>query len=210
MDTLANAAARLKAKARPRPHRRCTVPALWLLSDAERLPDPRAAIAGLPRGSGVILRHPDPAARRRMAEAVRPICRARGLLCLVAQDWRLAAAVGADGLHLPERQARMGAAAGALLWRRTRRALLTVSAHGRGALLRGARLRPDAFLLAPAFATASHPDATPLGPIRVAAAVRGTLTPVIALGGLTPLTAKRLAHSGIGGLAAVGAFSEKA
>ncbi|MBM3594172.1 MAG: hypothetical protein FJX32_16110, partial [Alphaproteobacteria bacterium] len=39
--------------ARPGP---AGLPRLWLFSDPSRLPDPRLAMAGLPRGAGVVAR----------------------------------------------------------------------------------------------------------------------------------------------------------
>ena len=196
---LANAAARLQAKSA----RRKALPTLWLLTDAVRLPDPSAAIAHLPRGSGVILRHTDAKARQALAWKIRPLCRARGLVCLIALDWRLAAAVGADGVHLPER----GAAAGALLWRRQRKGLMTMAAHSARAIERATRLGADAIILAPVFATASHPSARTLGPLRFAALTRATSQPVIALGGITDSTVARLAQARVHGFAAIGGLA---
>ena len=202
MGNLANAAARLQAKTRI--GFRAQLPTLWLMTDAQRLPDPRMAIMRLPRGSGVILRHTDAKARQALARAIRPLCRARGLVYLIAQDWRLAAAVGADGVHLPER----GVAAGALLWRRQRKALLTMSAHSARAALRATRLGADAIVLAPVFATASHPAARTLGPLRLAALARASARPVIALGGISDANVNRLAHTNVHGFAAIGGLAK--
>ncbi|MGI4945219.1 MAG: hypothetical protein ACRYHQ_32435, partial [Janthinobacterium lividum] len=75
------------------------LPALWLFTDAVRLPDPLPAIARLPRGCGVVFRHDGVPNRAALAAAAACLCRRRGLLMVVAGDPRLAAAVGA-GLHL--------------------------------------------------------------------------------------------------------------
>lgn len=200
MSKLANAAARLKAKSSAA----ARVPSLWLMTDAVRLPDPTAAISRLPRGSGVILRHVDSKARKALAEKFRPVCRRRGLICLIAQDWRLAAAVRADGVHLPER----GADHGALLWRRQRKAMLTMAAHSAHALVRAARLGADAIFLAPVFPTKSHPQARTLGPLGFAALARATSRPVIALGGISAANVNRLALAGASGVAAIGGWIE--
>src|SRR2546430_574351 len=126
MSTLANAAARLKATSRKfRRQRGRVLPALWLMTDAKRLPDPLPAVRRLPRGAGVIVRHTDAKARRRLGAQIERICRQRGLVCLIAGDWRLASALRVDGLHLSEAQARRNPAA--QLWRRTKRCLLTVA-----------------------------------------------------------------------------------
>jgi thiamine-phosphate pyrophosphorylase len=173
------------------------------MTDAVRLPDPEAAISRMPSGSGVILRHTDSRCLRELAERVVPLCRRRNLVCLVAGDWRLAARLGADGLHLPERNARMGSLAPALLWRRQGHRLMTAAAHHQAALLRAARLLPDGILLAPVFATESHPNARTLGAVRFAALVRRVRRPVLALGGITARTETRLAHSGAYGMAGI-------
>jgi thiamine-phosphate pyrophosphorylase len=69
-------------------------------------------------------------------------------------------------------------------------------------------LRAAAALVSPAFATASHPGAPGLGPLRWAAlaarAPRGLA--VVALGGLTSQTAARLPRCRLAGLAAIGAW----
>ena len=83
------------------------MPALWLFTDAQRLPDPRGAVARLPRGlCGVVLRHDDDPDRRALALDLARLCRRRRLVLVVAGDTRLALALGA-GIHL-----RAGAMAG--------------------------------------------------------------------------------------------------
>lgn len=181
-----------------------SLPALWLVTDQDRLPDPVRAVARLPRGAGIILRHRDPRERERLAAALVPLCRRRGLVLLIAGDPRLAARVGADGVHFPE--ARVGEARG---WRRRRpRWLMTAAAHNGPALLRAARAGAHAALLSPVFPTASHPQARALGPVRFARLVGAARLPVIALGGITARTAVRLKSAGAVGLAGVGVFAD--
>ncbi|MBD0272951.1 MAG: thiamine phosphate synthase, partial [Acetobacteraceae bacterium] len=86
--------------------------------------------------------------------------------------------------------------------------LLTAAAHGRAGLARGRRLDADAVLLSPVFPTASHPGAPALGPWRWAAlARRAGRRPVVALGGLDALTARRLPRALAAGLASIGALA---
>lgn len=193
--TLANAARALNAQARR--SGAPALPALLLLTDEARLPDPLAAAARLPRGSGVILRHYGAANRASLARALAALCRRRGLKLLVAEDWRLAAAVGAAGVHLPERPLRR--------FRPRRGWLVTAAAHSRPALVRAARIGAQAALLSPAFPTASHPGRPALGPVRFAALARAAPLPVYALGGVTAARARRL--KGAAGLAAIGALA---
>lgn len=202
MYTFANAAARL----RPGTHRRgglWVLPSLWLMTDAVRMEDPVAAVLRLPRGSGVILRHTDPARLRALAEILVPLCRRRRVMCLIAGDWRLAARLKADGVHLPERMARYGTVAATLLWRRQSGHVLTTAAHGLRAMVDGVRLKTDAILLAPVFTTASHPRTRTLGAVRFTALVRQVSCPVLALGGITAGTIKRLTASGASGIAGI-------
>jgi thiamine-phosphate pyrophosphorylase len=196
--TLAEAARRINSGSR--------VPRLLLVSDEARLPDPLPAIARLPAGAGVLLRHYGAAGRRDLARQVARLARCRRLVLLVAGDWRLAAAVGADGLHLPEGQARHGVLAPALGWLRRGNKLLTVAAHSRAALGRARKLGAHGALLSPVFATASHPGAACIGPVRFGLWRRGACVPVVALGGVNGATARRLAGAGPAGVAGVGAL----
>jgi thiamine-phosphate pyrophosphorylase len=106
-------------------------------------------------------------------------------------------------LHLPEVRA-----SAAMAWRiRKKSWLITVSAHGIPGLLRARRFGADAALLAPVFATESHPGAASLGILRFARLVHAARLPVYALGGMSGATARRLNGSGCAGIAAIGAFT---
>lgn len=211
---LASAAAKLQARTRHAP--RARIPALFLLTDDARLPDPVAAVQRLPRGAAVIARARDRDALDALVAALVPVCRRRGVALIVAGDVRLALRHGADGVHLSESLCRRHSAAAALALppagRSARPLLLTAAAHSLPAVLRAGRLGATAVLLSPVFATQSHPGARPLGAIRLAALIRATRrkgvgATVVALGGVTPTTARRLADSGVGGVAAIGALA---
>jgi len=176
---------------------------MWFVTDEARVADVAGAVAALPSGTGVIFRHYGARDRDALARRVAALCRARRLVFVVAQDWRLAAMVRADGLHLPEHAARRWPS-GARLWRRMRGAILTVAAHGARGLADAERLKASAALLAPVFPTASHPGRAALGMVRAAALTRNRKLPVYALGGVGP---KRLAHvraAGFAGIAGIG------
>jgi len=202
--TLAEAARRLK----PRRHGNRSLPNLLLVTDEARLPDPLPTVARLPAGSGVLLRHYGAADRAPLAHALARRARRRRLTLLVAADWRLAAAVGAAGIHLPEGLLRSGLLATLLGWARRRRRLVTAACHGPAALALAHRLGVSAALLSPVFATASHAGAAGLGPLRFARWCRRAALPVFALGGLSGRTARRLAGSGAAGLAALDALKD--
>ncbi|TPG49605.1 thiamine phosphate synthase [Roseomonas nepalensis] len=163
------------------------LPTLWLLSDARRLPDPRAAAGRLPPGSAVLARDLDPALLGPLAL----LARRRGLRLVLAGEGRAALLLRA-GLHLPDRRPATGLLPFLLARRRPRPPLLSVAAHGRGGLARARRLGADLVLLSPVFPTASHPGAPALGPLRWGAVARGAGRPVVALGGVTARNRRRL------------------
>lgn len=179
------------------------LPPLILITDAQRLPDPAGAAERLPSGSAVLLRDYNLAAREALAYRLAEVARRRGLKLLIAGDAALAIRVGAAGIHLPE--ARAGEAR---RWRHRRQWLITVAAHSRQALHQAAMCGADAALLSPVFATASHPDARPLGleGFNLLAAQAGL--PVYALGGIAPNNAARLLRGRAAGIAAITAFAD--
>lgn len=153
---------------------------LWLFTDARRLPDPAAAVARLPCGlCGVVLRDDGLPGRAALGRRLAALCRARGNLMAVAGDWRLAAALHA-GLHL-----RGGRGAPRGRWR-------TSSAHNVAELVAARRAGAVLAFLSPAFATASHPGAPGLGPLRWGVAARRAGLPVAALGGIAGGSVRRL------------------
>lgn len=175
---------------------------MWFLTDETRDGDAAAAVMALPRGSAVILRHYGAANRVAFARDMAARCRARGLLFLVAGDWRLAAAVNADGLHLPEYAAARGPSSPARLWLRGR--VLTAAAHGARGLARAHDIGACAATLAPVFPTRSHPGRTALGLSRAGAWVRGARLPVLALGGASPHKLPHARAAGFSGIAGIG------
>ena len=195
---LARMAGRLNARARhPFP-----LPALILMTDELRLADPAAAAATLPPNTAIVLRHHHPAARAKLAAILVKIAQARGLVFLIAGDAGLAARVGADGLHLPE--ARLGEAAH---WRALHPFwLITVGAHSERALLKAKHAGADAALLAPVFATESHPGGAPLGVPRVRLMAARARLPVYALGGVSASNIGRLAGAKLAGIAGIAAL----
>jgi len=163
------------------------LPCIWLVSDArndEHLP---AIIAGMPRGSGLIFRHYhlSPRERRvRFAQLAR-IARARGFAVVLAGGIAEARHWRADGAYgPPERLARGTAGQSAMI--------RLATAHSLAEIAAARRVRADAILLSPAFATTSHPGARPLGPLRWRMLVMRAGLPVIALGGMDAKRARRL------------------
>lgn len=200
--TLAREAAALNAASRWARKNARLLPPLILMTDAKRLPDPLRAACALPKGSMVILRHTEANARIALGVALIRIARARGLHLLVADDPMLASAIGATGLHCSEKNIAL-----ASHWRTRRKDwLITISAHSGAGLRRAALASADAAILAPVFATQSHPGAVSLGPLRFHALSRAANLPVYALGGIDGSSVKRLRGSKAVGIAAIGAL----
>ncbi len=175
------------------------LPALILMTDQTRVPDPVAAARTLPRGSAVILRHTDAKARASLALALIGVARARGLILLIAGDAQLAADIGAHGLHLPEARVREAAH-----WRAVKPSwLITAATHSERALATAGVAGADAALLAPVFPTSSHPDRESLGLLRTRLIAARAGLPVYALGGVNAETIVRLADANFAGIAAI-------
>ena len=158
--------------------RRQPLPRLWLMTD-ERLGDGLLdAVARLPRGGGVVFRHYrlPAAARRRLFERVLETAGERGLVLLLAGDAATSEAWGADGHH--------GRGPGA--------GLHSAPVHDLAEIRAAERDGADLLFLSPVFATRSHPGAPTLGPARFDFLARRTRLPVIALGGMNALRARRL------------------
>jgi thiamine-phosphate pyrophosphorylase len=202
VEALARTAARLGRAGRRRKPGRRRPPSLYLVTDPERDADPARVMRRLPRGAAVIFRAFGQPAALRQATGLRALARSRGLVFLVGADERLAARLGADGVHLPERLMRLGPA----LRHRHPRWLVTTAAHGARALARAANLGLDAALLSVVFPSQSPSAGRAMGLLRFAAHARAARLPVIALGGVDARTARRLVGSRAHGLAAVGGF----
>jgi len=183
------------------------LPSIILMTDTVRLPDPCAAVRHLPPGSAVILRHYDDPGRAALARRLARICRQARVRLLIAGDWRLALAVGADGVHVPEWAARRGPIAWGGTGEKRPGFLVTAAAHSPAAMARAAQNGADAVLLSPVFPTASHPGAKSLGPLRFALWCRRSPIPVYALGGINAKTVRRLKGSGFAGIAAIGSLA---
>ncbi len=159
-------------------------------------------MARLPRGAGVVFRAFGRPGARDQGQALRRLARDRGLVFLVGGDARLARALRADGLHLPERWLP------ALVDRRPwpRGFIVTAAAHSLAAVRRAARAGVDGVVISPIFPSASPSAGRPLGPMTLATWTRAARCPVYALGGIDARTARRLKMTGASGLAAIDAF----
>lgn len=162
---------------------RQTFPDLWLVSDERNDAGLDDALPRLPRGSGFIFRHYHLPPKERVARwfDLTRIARARGHVLVLADSAQTALEWGADGIYGAPRSLYP-----------TRDLLTLATAHDLADIGLANRLRADAVLLSPAFPTRSHPDAPTLGPSRFRLLAAHARMPVIALGGMTAGTARRL------------------
>lgn len=175
------------------------IPGIWLMTDERMTPgDLLRAVARLPRGSAVVLRHYGlaPADRQALFVRVGRIARRRGLRLLLAGDAALARAWRADGHHGPGCRP-VGTVPARARW------LHSAPVHDVRQLRAAVRAGVDAVLVSPLFVTRSHPGAEPLGSARFAALARLSPVPVIALGGVKPRHAGLIRRLGAVGFAAI-------
>ena len=165
--------------------RRQPLPRLWLMTDERQGEALWGALERLPKGAGVVFRHYGlaPRERRRLFERVRKVARRRRLLLLVGGG-----GLRGDGVH-----------------NRRGPGLRSASAHDLRGLRSAERLGASLVFVSPAFATRSHPEARPLGPIRFGLIAVKARVPVVALGGVNRGNARRLPH--IYGWAGIDAWS---
>ena len=169
--------------------RRQPLPRTWLMTDP-RAGDVLAAIARLPRGSGIVFRHYGVPDRRALFDRVRRAARAKRHILLLADTPTRARAWGADGAH--HRSARASAG------------LRTMAVHNAREVALARRMKVDLIFVSPVFATASHPGAKPLGHLTFGRLARGQSA--IALGGMNARRFRTLAALKPYGWAGIDAF----
>lgn len=178
---------------------------MWLFTDPGRLPDSLAAAARLPRGAGVVHRHFGEPGAIAQAAPLAQLARARGLTLLIAADVDLARRVGAAGVHIPQRF--LGDRRLRRRWRRDW--IRTAAAHDARAIRRAAAAGMDAAFVSPVFPSRSPSAGRALGVLRLAGLAQNAALPVMALGGVTPVTAARVLNVGVVGVAAVDALAAR-
>jgi thiamine-phosphate pyrophosphorylase len=175
------------------------LPALLFFTDPARVADPEAVAARLPHGIAVVFRAFGAPGAVAQGRKLRAVTRRRHGFLLAGADPGLAAAIGADGVHLPQRLAHLA--------RRTKAAspgwIVTAAAHDLRSARRAARHGADAVVLSAVFPSRSPSAGPPLGPLRLIQIARRVGAPVYALGGIDDSTARLLLHAPLVGLAGV-------
>ncbi len=160
----------------------------------------------LPPGAGVVFRPFGATGALAQGRVLRALAARRRLVFLVGADAGLAAALRADGVHLPERLAH--AAKGL---RRTRpRWRITAAAHSLAACVAARRAGAEAVVISPAFPSASPSAGRPLGALRFSLLARAARVPAYALGGVDAHTIRRLQLGPAIGVAMIGGLLDQA
>lgn len=167
---------------------RQTLPTLWLMTDARLGAGLDSAIARVPAGSGVVLRHhwSDMALGARVAAS----CLRLGLFLSVAGDVELARRLGAAMVHNPQSEAQ-----GLLISR-------SIHSPGEAHAMRDA----DLVFVSPVYASASHPGGSALGLTAALNLARVASVPAIALGGMDGERGAEAMAAGFHGWAGIDAF----
>lgn len=195
--------ARTAAGVSRRPGAGPALPPLLFFTDPARTPRPWETAARLPAGAAVVFRHFGAAGALADAWRLREATAAAGVRLLVGQDVELAAEVGADGVHLPERALRQaeGLAAARPDW------LVTGAVHSADAVARAGQVH--AMVLSPVFPAGGGSAGKPaLGLAGFRALAASTTRAVYALGGIAAGNAAGLVGSGACGLAGVEAIQK--
>ena len=136
-----------------------------------------------------------------LAQQAVACCHAAGAKLLLNADASLVEQLNADGVHLDSRR----------LQHASQRPLpdnllVAASCHSRQELDKAQQIGADFALLSPVLATASHPDASPLGWEAFAESVAQVALPVYALGGMQPAHCETAIAHGAQGIAAIRAL----
>jgi thiamine-phosphate pyrophosphorylase len=176
---------------------------LYLVTDrrlVSHLPSAvRAALSGIPPGTAAVqLREKDlPAARLlELARELLPVCKAASAPLLVNDRADVALAAGADGVHLPS-QGLPVAPARSLLGAAK---LVGVSCHTTSEVAGAHAAGADFALFGPVW---DSPGKIAQGLSALKGAVRASPLPVLAIGGVTPETARLAMEAGAAGVACI-------
>lgn len=134
----------------------------------------------------------DPELREQQARRLQPVCRKFGVPLIINDDWRLAAAIGADGAHLGNDDGELDAARCAL----GPDALLGASCYDSLALAqRAVACGADYVAFGAFFPSPTKPHARQ-APLALLAAAAPLGVPRVAIGGITPDNARALLAAG--------------
>jgi thiamine-phosphate pyrophosphorylase len=171
---------------------------LLFFTDPARTLEPWRTAERLPAGAGVVYRHFGAGDAEAVARRLKAVAVERGLVLLIGLDGDLAEAVGADGVHLPQRalEKAVGLRARRPDW------VLTGAVHSADTPLPD---ELDAVVMSPIFPAGGASAVKPALGVEALNTV-ALRRPVYALGGITAATVSGLTRSGACGIAGVGAI----
>ncbi len=177
------------------------LPPLLFFTDPERTPEPWITAARLPAGSAVVFRAFSAPDAFETGQRLLAACQQTGVKLLVGRDDALCEALGADGVHLPERD--LGRA------KELRRIhpdwLITGAVHSADNMDFAKSL--DAVVVSPVFpAGGASASKAALGVDRFNALTQVAPCPVYALGGIHAGNVEQLLNTQACGIAGVDAF----
>ncbi len=187
---------------------------LYAITDATAGLTPAAlcnqVIAAIEGGARIIQyrqKNLSPTQQRQQAQALLECCRERATPLIINDDPALAAAIGADGVHLGQEDMPLPAARELL----GERAIIGTSCYNSFGLATTAQQAgADYVAFGRFFASTTKPLAVEADPALLRQAKAALNIPVVAIGGITPINGKALVEAGADMLAAVnGVFARR-
>ena len=136
-----------------------------------------------------------------LASKVRELTKKYNALFLINERFDIAVAVGADGVHLPERSFPPS-----VVKRLFPELIVGFSAHSLESAKFAEEEGADFITFGPVFKTSSHPEAKPVGTMELKKVVSQVRIPVYALGGITWERIKLCYKNGAYGIAGITIF----
>lgn len=180
--------------------RACLRPGLYAVTDVrpERQPkDILTAARHVLAGGAVLLQYRDKlnptAVRRALAESLLALCKAHGVPLIINDDFRLAADIGADGVHLGRSDESIEAAR---IWLGDK--IIGISCYNEFARAVAAeQAGADYVAFGRFFASTTKPDAVQADVALIQRAKAELTVPVVAIGGVTAANASSLVDAGV-------------
>ena len=167
----------------------------------------RAALQG---GASVVQyrdKKNEPALRLKQAQALRALTSDFGAVLIINDDYRLAVAVEADGVHLGEEDGALISARDYFLANNLKDALIGVSCYNQIALAEVAeRQGADYVAFGRCFSSTTKPGDRYVTQDQLAQARQQLTVPVVAIGGITTANAAGLITAGVDALAVIAAL----
>lgn len=178
----------------------------WAADEDALMDQIAAAIDG---GAGIVQlreKHLDHAAFLKEAERFVALCREKGVVSIINDAVDIAAAVGADGVHVGQSDLAAGRAREVLGPDK----LIGVSAHSVEEAMAAQAAGADYLGVGAAFVTGTKADAAPISRDTIRAITAAVDIPVVAIGGISRDNITELAGCGLDGVAVVSAlFAQK-